>query len=706
MGRLRLAGVVVVLAGAAMAATGGPAVAREKQYRLPETDLKAPIIWGATCDGPDGTGLSFGGQDQQAEDGGAPTRVKEGGAWKDIRADLRAANPLQKMRDRVWAVRGRQKNVTARARAAYFKGASSADARQHLAADVADAQSAVLKDVERILRDLEGLAGLGAYESGQAARAARALAVAGGKVGPLPAAGQGGLSADTVKAMAAAQVALEQAAEALDAEPGPRALSPIVFEPKTGLYVLFGGDHLDYLTGDTWVFDAKARRWISRHPPGAPPPRANHMLRTTGDGKVSLAGGYTYASNTDYCGGQYQDVGDGEWTYDVAADAWTGPGTAGPPEARVYRAGPFHPDFYLQGDPPDAAATGRRLADLPANTWVDMKPPYVPRQNRDWGTVRLDADRDQILVWSGGHSAHGGSDVLHYHLATNRWELPFPVEFPLGQLYSNTSYPDGFNFNRRPWVTGHTYLSYEYDPLLRQMLFVGRPRHFYVYDPDAADWVGRREKPKGMVYGDCFYNLTLCATPRGTMAWSQGGRLFRFDAKDKAWQPLEVRGQLPEPAVDYSTMVYDSKRDRLLVFRTGYGRPYDGQVHAVDLKEMAVRTLDPGNMAAAGRRPFSIDRACYHPPSDLVLMCSLLPGDADGFQRTPAYDVAGNRWVSLRIACETDREKKPLAPAAVRHSCGLVWDAQRQLLWGVNTNRVSVYALRLDAGGAQVAAME
>jgi len=40
-----------------------------RPYRLPPADLKARILWGSVCEGPDGTALAFGGQDQEAEDG-------------------------------------------------------------------------------------------------------------------------------------------------------------------------------------------------------------------------------------------------------------------------------------------------------------------------------------------------------------------------------------------------------------------------------------------------------------------------------------------------------------------------------------------------------------------------------------------------------------------------------------------------------------
>ena len=90
--------------------------------------------------------------------------------------------------------------------------------------------------------------------------------------------------------------------------------------------------------------------------------------------------------------------------------------------------------------------------------------------------------------------------MLHYHLASNRWELPIAVEFPLGQLYSNTSYPEGLNFNQRPWITGHSYQSYGFDPGWGKMVFTGRKHHCYVYDPLLADWTERFAKPAPMDY--------------------------------------------------------------------------------------------------------------------------------------------------------------------------------------------------------------
>ena len=479
-------------------------------------------------------------------------------------------------------------------------------------------------------------------------------------------------------------------------------MSPIVYDARTGLYVLFGGDHCDFLTADTWVFDPKIPRWMRRHPASAPTPRANHRLSATGDGIVRLTGGYTYASNTDYCGGQYVDHEDGPWTYDVAANRWSGPQQGGPPGRRVYRSGPFHPDFYLEGPRPDAAAHERRLAALPANAWIAMDPPHLPRLNRDWGSVAIDTDHDLLLRFSGGHSAHGGTDVLHYHPATNRWELPFPVEFPLGQLYVNTRYPDGYNFNRRPWITGHTYQNYGYDRLSKQMLFAGRPRHTYFYDPVVADWTGRIEKPEGMTYNSCFYTITTCTTPRGLIAWTKDGRLFCFDSAQRRWVEWKLQGvELPGAVVDNSTVVYDSRRDRLLFARKPYGDKhiYDGQLHAVDVKSRRASELSPDGMTAAAAIPY-LCQIRYDVAGDLMLVGATLPPGPDGLRRIPAYDCRDNRWISLRLAGQD-----PSGPKGRNVSLGLVYDAKRRFFWAVDTNS-RVYALRLDPKTADARPLE
>ena len=633
---------------------------KPKPYRLPPTDLKQRVIWGSTCEVPDGPSLAFGGQDQQAEDGNPHTRVKVDGQWTSILKELREASPLDTLREHCrWAC-SEQKGIEAVERAAFFNGESVPDGTAKRITKV--------KEVLEFLHEQLRIQGMD-YEKKQAHSAAAHLKPS--------------------------SIDLEMAVEFLDAEPAPRALSPIAYDAKTKLFVVFGGDHLDYLTNDTWVFDPEKRRWSQRHPPEAPAPRANHTLKATGDGKVVLSGGYTYTSSTDYVGGQYRDHGDGEWTYDVDSDQWTGPAKGISPETRVYRTGRLHPDFYRAGPRPERKPFAEWLEKVPSNTWTLTKPPLLPALNRDWGTAVLDPDRDLILRWSGGHSAHGGTDVLQYHLATNRWELPNPVEFPLGQLYSNTEYPEGVNFNRRPWVTGHTYQNYGYDPNLKKMLFTGRKSQCYVYDPSLGDWTGRFAKPKGMIYDSCFYTLTLTFTPQGLVCWTHDGMLFR--CQESEWRPIELKGKLPGSVVDNSTLIHDSKRDRLLFARKSYGdkAEYEGVLYAVDLKGGEVSTLASAGKEKAGAIPY-LCQLRYDPTNDLVLGGCTLPPDAEGIRRTPAYDCASDRWVSLKIGGDDPSGKK-----GRNVSLGMMYDAKRKLFWAVDTNS-NVYVLRLDLASADL----
>jgi len=110
-------------------------------------------------------------------------------------------------------------------------------------------------------------------------------------------------------------------------------------------------------------------------------------------------------------------------------------------------------------------------------------------------------------------------------------------------------------------------------------------------------------------------------------------------------------------------------------------------------------------LAAAAGVAYQMDRACYVPDADLMLLCTLLPGGEGGLRRHVAYDCERNRWVSLRINYETDK-RGPLAPTAVRRSVGLACDARRRLIWGVDTNRIRVFVLRFDAKAAGIEAMK
>jgi hypothetical protein len=691
-----------ILTAGLLAVVAFPSSAREVKPKLcsaPQADLSKPIIWGAQCKVSDDLGLAFGGCEQAAA---AHTRVLKAGKWLEVYDDLRKANPLQPLYDPVWSIRDQVKDASATARSIYFGGAPPVEQDKAAAADLAPALEKAargISDATAALKAMQvsGHEPLDAAERASLDRTLARLAEADRALREATATLKSGVFPDAFKALWNAQVALEQATESLDAEPAPRALSPIVYDAKTRLFVLFGGDHLDYMTNDTWVFDPAAQRWQQRHPKTAPPPRANHSLRATGDGKVKLFGGFTH-NNTDiwYMGPLYQLRDDGDWVYDVAANTWTslaGQNGAAPAPREYRTMACFLPQGFIEaGGRPDASANEAKLKALPANRWVVMDPPLKPRVNRDWGSACMDSDRDVLLRWSGGHCAHGGSDVPMYHFATNRWELSFPVEFCLGQCYTNTSYPTGFNFSRRPWVSGHTYKCFEYDPLAKLMVFIGHDPWSYLFDPAVADWIGRSRKPGGMSYDGSFYTLTCCQTPTGIYCWTARGELFAFGDRTRAWQPAKLTGDhLPGSAVDHCGMGYDSKRDRLICFPTSYGRPFTGQAYAVNRRTGAVQRLDPAGMAGAKAIPSFLRELAYLPDADLFVdVGSTLSAGTTGIRATPAYDCAANKWIALTIAGPA-----PAGKDGRNVSEGAAYDAKRRLIWATDANG-QIYVVKLE----------
>src|SRR5579862_246398 len=277
-----------------------PAAEKLKPYRLPALpDRMAPVIWGAECRAPDGTSLAFGGEALKSDDGQFHTHfTAAGGESTSLVEKLRAENPLQKLHDRVWTLRTTTKNALAKARFYFFEGrAAEVDAFNK---EVETPLRATMEELIFIANDFKNppIDVPTPYAKNQLSLALMHLTTAAGTlnvtVGKIM---NGSVSAEDIKAVHEADRKLEQAAELLDAEPGARALSPLVYDAKNKVFVLFGGDHLDYLTNDTWVFDPAKKSWQQRHPKGAPAPRANSQLTAT-DGAIKLSGGYTYSNNT------------------------------------------------------------------------------------------------------------------------------------------------------------------------------------------------------------------------------------------------------------------------------------------------------------------------------------------------------------------------------------------------------------------------
>ena len=672
-----------------------------KPYKVPATQWELrPIIWGWSCELPDGSGLQFGGVNQISDDGRGRTCVKDGANWKPLIDELRKNNVLQKHFEGVWALRNGTKDALARARSLYFDGKTADEESKTIKATVDPALSDVVANLTKKIDELKSLSGLEAYESGQVKAALKHLEAAAGLIKPI------GETAtpELLTTLRRGQIELELASEPLDAEPPPRALSVIAYDAKTKLLVIFGGDHTDYFTNDLWVFDPAKRKWTEHWPEQSPEPRADHHLDFAGDGRVVLSGGYNRGAQG------YAHLGAAKWVYDVEKNVWSADGHAEKLVATAIRTGgyepPAAPEAFMKGPRPDAAANEAKLKAVAPNAWVKLEP-LVPLGGRDWGHWAFDPDRDMYYVYAGGHASYPGNDVARYHFASGRWEITDPIEFPLGGSGSNEQYPCGVNFNLRPWCRPHVWNSQTYDPASKKMInaAVCLPKidpYFYVYDPDKSDWTERHRVADPEGFGG--HGLQLRATTHGLFGW-YGDAAWMLDTKAMQWKRIDVKGKMPNTVVDGCGMSYDAKRDRMLLMTLGgYAKPYDGQIYALDLKTMQVAPLNPeGMMDAAKNWRIYLREAEFDPTSDLMLCAQMLNCAGKALpDHLLGYDPAKNRWILIKTPGVNGQ---PFADNCVCAS--LAYDAKRKLFWcGDSSWNGFLYVLRFDAATAEITALK
>lgn len=564
---------------------------------------------------------------------------------------------------------------------------------------------------------------------------------------------------------------IEEAAEDQYPVPCARRNSPLAFDAQHQVFVLFGGDHEDYLLNDTWVLDLNKKCWQRKKPASAPSPRAGHALfPLPRQGGVALYEGYLQSSSTDYGATPYWPIDPVElWHYDPQADRWSLRGawphppkkdTAGLPplghfygyadeyfspppiaadaEDRIFVAAAPRDVWYLpwkdfpartwliepRGSQPDgdrpAVAAGERLYrtgaflaafgevpdepevppldQLPENQWVRLPdPPRNPChgcRQRDWGTAVWDADRDQILLWGGGHCVRSASTVVHYSPASGRLVEGFDADEPYGRNGGG-----GFDSSllNRPWVSTHNYNHYAYDPQCR-LLVSGRG---YLYDPERMDWL--RMEPLPLPYVFEWGSTVVESSRHGAIAWARkkdadAFGLWRFD-RQQGWVDLEPQGPLFGAYCDAHGMVYDSRRDRMILSGVGggYQRLSNGTFLAFDFQRRTLDTLTPANGAWAKTR--NAREMTYVEHADWVLFGDQYRrGDErTGKLYTRVYDCARNRMLLLDAGDLAD----PRDPAWVTYSTGWMYDAKRQLVY-VFTIRGEAWALKINPPTARL----
>jgi hypothetical protein len=536
---------------------------------------------------------------------------------------------------------------------------------------------------------------------------------------------EGTADAATMKTLFDAIWKLDEAADRLRVLPGPRVSAAVGYDPVHKCVVVFGGDHGDYLLGDTWVYDCAKKTWRQVFPERSPRPRraAGRMVWLPGRKQLALVGGSTYSPRFYYF--QRRSVGLSDvWTFDAKKETWTLISDGGgknaprpalssriaasdddtliglsrtgrwrttwtsaawlmriegdgdpkgakklgvPPGTRTYFSvvKEYDPTWYDAAPKPDPKAVADWLAKLKPNTWTAVPKAPRPCPQRDWGTCVFDPDRDQWYHWTGGHMADPANIVSTYHPAIHRWSIPFIPSY-MGK---------GIDFNGRPDCRNHTYLNYAYDTVSRKLVCTWGGGTS-LYDPDRRDFEPFIPQP----FMQHAYFTKTCTTPKGVVVWTRGywGLL---DAEARTWKKLPVKGKLPRIVHgDENAIAYDSKRDCLWLMAADGYQKMNGQVWRYDMKDGAVKPMDPAHMKTLGVKVRPRE-SVYLPRPDLVLYNAFAGG------RQVAYDPAKNRWVVLNVK----KTQKDLGGVSI----GLMVDPKRGLVWAMSSAQ-RMFVLRID----------
>lgn len=552
---------------------------------------------------------------------------------------------------------------------------------------------------------------------------------------------KGAVTPDIIAEVRAARVLFEQVVDALAVEPPGRARSQTAYDPVRKKIVLFGGDGLDRVLSDTWVYDCATRTWEQRFPETCPTPRAGHILAWLPRAqKIVLAGGYSRIPLA-------QEI----WTYDVAGNDWklllhvqlkpqshgqqfspnapritsrevqTGAvsdddvlvcvtpgerpslitwtckvdaaasvplaeGVAG--QSGAYTFNRIDPAIWEQAAKPDAEATAKLYREMPANVWTSLDfLRYAPGARNRWGTTAYDTDRHQLLFWGGGHATSQENDVAHFSLRGGLWTIGYHPDDPIDKVYA--SQPTPLSFNDRVHVPVHAYRAYCYDPAAGRMLYFDR-----AYNPAVREW--EPQPFPGLEHRGPMYSV-MAPTPRGAVTYSEKG-LFLLDARAGKWHKLPWDGP-PFGRIwcDGHAMRYDSKRDCLWLAN-------DQDIWRYDLATGKAAKLGITKPKALGQFIFWGEQA-YLPDADLMLLMRLFKAP-DGTLRNIAWNPADSRfyWVDLRF--EAKGKPVEFKDNPFSWSDALCYDPKLGLAILNNSSDYKVWVLRFDRKAAKMEPVE
>lgn len=569
-------------------------------------------------------------------------------------------------------------------------------------------------------------------------------------------------------------------------EPPPRMATRLVCDAQNEALVLFGGDAQTHFLADTWIYDARIRRWRASEAAGSPPPRAGHVaVWDATSGWVLIGGGYNREDLTDM------------WAYDAAGDRWMK--TKGEVPVGWYITGDIDEEgvvllttameskqtgrkcdvlFLVRttyafkvdvktlidetgvatrhepmpkrsdaaGTAPDAQRRKKqaaRLASMPENAWVLLSEPGRAAPLRTWGSCAFDTDRGQLIYWGGGHCGYGGNDYDFYDVVEHTWISSPAIPDDPPRAWNRGINLAGVTFNGAPWVR-HGRKVYAYDPVSKRVINTKAVYLAAGYDPEPlrgcapvdpdfgagedfeasgytkwTTWSYDRESEIWDLVCSGYPGLDLVvSTPHGVMGvdynWGMFNRadrtdvveyegervvenaVYALDVAGRNWQKLSGDGPWPQNLYEMTALIYDAKRDRLILHGAG---PAQDELWAFDLRARQWARLDPQMKTPDGKPPVCRREGVYLPGTDAFFTCGYPAGDNENVG-VYVYQIGENAWRRVDVPAPPGRQMKEIAG----QNRAMAYDPVRDLVLMVlgegpgNLGKAEVFALRYKDG--------
>lgn len=541
----------------------------------------------------------------------------------------------------------------------------------------------------------------------------------------------------------------------LPVQPRPRAQSPMAYEPVNRCIVLFGGDHLDYMMSDTWVYRCATRTWERLSPAENPPARCGHALfYLPKSGKIALLGGFepssacsTYTVCSPYKGRPTLEL----WVLDVAAAEWK--------LVKSFASGATTPLFKAYRPVLAAADTGDRIllvADSTLSvtsyhqvTWaLDCDPSQYDAAGTQSIGVAPNTDAWRGGVWDPSYFITGlsapdtaANETFLRNLPMDTWTRITPPRIPRGNRDWGTAVYDPVNDLVMKWSGGHSaYCGSEvpvYSPSRHRWTIGFVPEYPLECNgantryPNAPTF-NNRPFMIGHTYDNmCFdvnlkkmlfmrnhmtylfdaarqdwdsvfipthpattgfpQRVTLCTTPYGAMAMGQGS------------------GRLPYGLfiMDSATRTWKQLVNKGLPFPPYY-EDHGGIVYDSKRNRLLITCFDnePGQIWCWSFSDSTLVKLNPENPGGIALASSdyireflYMPYQDQLFCQTQkngghlVYDCASNEWRTKAVSLSAG---VAAAPSSV--SSGYVYDEKRDLVWDPESGLRDFYVIRLSGG--------